>query len=121
LFLKRLAHAGTVFFVALSSLFVCVSSFAQGSSVAGMTTFVFDGNRIYAALGFVRSDGSIHRALAFVDMGSPSMAESARGLAPRAAHRSGRKPLDLSGSCHPLKAAAFHRDRRVPPVTPLTR
>ena len=48
-------------------------------------------------------------------------AESARGLAPRAAHRSGRKPLDLSGSCHPLKAAAFHRDRRVPPVTPLTR
>ena len=73
MFLKRLAHAGTVFFVALSSLFVCVSSFAQGSSVAGMTTFVFDGNRIYAALGFVRSDGSIHRALAFVDMGSPSM------------------------------------------------
>src|SRR6516225_4735344 len=33
---------------------------------------------------------------------------------------SGRKPLDLSGSCHPLKAAAFHRDRRVPPVNPLT-
>ena len=33
---------------------------------------------------------------------------------------SGRKPLDLSGSCHPLKAAAFHRDRRVPPVSPLT-
>ena len=33
---------------------------------------------------------------------------------------SGRKPLDLSGSCHPLKAAASHRDRRVPPVIPLT-
>src|SRR5262252_5038782 len=33
---------------------------------------------------------------------------------------SGHKPLDLSGSCHPLKAAAFHRDRRVPPVSPLT-
>src|SRR6516164_5219233 len=33
---------------------------------------------------------------------------------------SGHKPLDLSGSCHPLKAAAFHRDRRVPPVNPLT-
>ena len=35
-------------------------------------------------------------------------AESARGISPRAAHRTGRKPLDLSGSCHPLKAAAFH-------------
>src|ERR1700730_101320 len=34
-------------------------------------------------------------------------AESARGISPRAAHRTGRKPLDLSGSCHPLKAAAF--------------
>src|SRR6516165_7212633 len=43
------------------------------------------------------------------------------GIAPRAAHRSGRESLDSSGSCHPLKAAAFHRDRRVPPVTPLTR
>jgi len=29
---------------------------------------------------------------------------------------SGRKPLDLSGSCHLLKAAAFRRDQRVPPV-----
>jgi len=29
---------------------------------------------------------------------------------------SGRKPLDLSGSCRPLKAAAFRRDQRVPPV-----
>src|SRR5262249_31741454 len=37
------------------------------------TTFVFDGNRTYAELGFVRPDGSIHKALAFVDMGSPTM------------------------------------------------
>jgi len=29
-----------------------------------------------------------------------SVAESARGFAPRAAHRSGREPLDSSGSCH---------------------
>ena len=33
-------------------------------------------------------------------------AESARGVAPRAAHRSGRESLDSSGSCHPPKAAA---------------
>jgi len=34
-------------------------------------------------------------------------AESARGISPRAAHRSGRESLDSSGSCHPAKAAAF--------------
>jgi hypothetical protein len=39
----------------------------------GTTPFVFDGNRMYAELGFLRPDGSMHRALAFVDMGSPDM------------------------------------------------
>jgi len=42
-------------------------------SILGKTTFVIDGNRIYAELGFVRPDGSLHRALAFVDMGSSRM------------------------------------------------
>jgi hypothetical protein len=31
-------------------------------------------------------------------------------------HRSVPEPLDSYGSCHPLKAAAFHQDHRVPPV-----
>ena len=44
-------------------------------------------------------------------------AESAQGIAPRAAHRTGRKPLDLSGSCHRLKAAAFRQDPSAPPVS----
>ena len=26
------------------------------------------------------------------------------------------EPLDSHGSCHPLKAAAFHQNHRVPPV-----
>src|ERR1035441_6863353 len=43
-----------------------------------------------------------------------ALAESARGISPRAAHRTGRKPLDLSGSCHRMKAAAFFRDQSVP-------
>jgi hypothetical protein len=38
-------------------------------------------------------------------------AESARGIAPRAAHRSGLEPLDSSGSCHQMKAAAFRQGR----------
>jgi hypothetical protein len=39
-------------------------------------------------------------------------AELARGISPRAPHRSGREPLDSSGSCHPTKAAAFHQDKQ---------
>ena len=35
------------------------------------------------------------------------IAESARGIAPRAAHRTVRKPRDLHGSCNRGKAAAF--------------
>ena len=37
-------------------------------------------------------------------------AESARGISPRAAHRSGRDTLASSGSCHRTKAAAFRRE-----------
>jgi hypothetical protein len=36
-------------------------------------------------------------------------AESARGVSPRAAHRSGRESLD--SSCHPPKAAAFYQGK----------
>src|SRR5262249_43405328 len=35
-------------------------------------------------------------------------AESARGIAPRAAHGTGHDTLASSGSCHRKKAAAFH-------------
>jgi len=42
----------------------------------------------------------------------PAAAESARGVSPRAAHRTVRKPLGLHGSCHPVKAAASHHNRR---------
>src|SRR5215472_8436562 len=37
-------------------------------------------------------------------LASTLTAESPRGIAPRGAHRSGREPLDSSGSCHQLKA-----------------
>lgn len=47
--------------------------FAQNLPASGTTPFVLDGNRMYAELSFVRPDGSIHRALAFADLGSPSM------------------------------------------------
>ena len=60
---------------------------------------------------FLRSNGTFQYLT-----GLPSFAESARGISPRAAHRSGLESLDSSGSCHPVKAAAFRRNQRVPPV-----
>jgi len=40
---------------------------------SGTTPFVLDGNRMYAQVDFLRSDGSAHRALAYVDMGGTSL------------------------------------------------
>lgn len=48
----------------------CVKGEARSS---GTTTFVLEGNRIYAELDFVRPDGTVRTALAFVDSGSPEM------------------------------------------------
>jgi hypothetical protein len=59
--------------LAVVLLFLCVTSPAQTSPFSGTTRFIFDGNRMYAELSFVRPDGSVHKALVFVDMGSPSV------------------------------------------------
>lgn len=39
---------------------------------SGTTSFIFDGNRMYAEVVFVRPDGTLYNSFAFVDMGSPS-------------------------------------------------
>jgi hypothetical protein len=39
---------------------------------SGTADFVFQGNRMFAELGFIRPDGTLHKAYAFVDLGSPS-------------------------------------------------
>jgi hypothetical protein len=61
----------------------------------------------HAAAQFTESNRTVRR---------DHLAEWPRGLAPRGPHRSGREPLDSSGSCHHLKAAAFRQDLSVPPV-----
>jgi hypothetical protein len=55
------------------------------------------------------SSKRVQRGIDVAMMGTP--AESARGIAPRAAHRTGRESLDSSGSCHPTKAAAFRQEK----------
>ena len=44
----------------------------QKTPTSGTAAFVFQGNRMFAELGFVRPDGTLHKAYAFVDLGSPS-------------------------------------------------
>lgn len=64
--MRVLAIAGSLFAV-------CTLGLAENPARAGTTKFILDGNRMYAELAFVRPDGSLHRALAFVDMGSASL------------------------------------------------
>ena len=40
--------------------------------VSGTAPFILDGNRIYAQLTILRPDGTLRKAFAFVDLGSPS-------------------------------------------------
>ncbi len=60
------------------SVIVCFSlcipcALAQTQVLAsGTAPFVFDGNRVYAELSFVRPDGRLRKVLAFVDLGSPT-------------------------------------------------
>jgi hypothetical protein len=68
-----MSQLSKLFTIALSSFFVTALCIAQNSPSTGTTTFVLDGNRIYAELDFVRPDGSVHKSRVFVDMGSPSM------------------------------------------------
>ena len=63
-------------------LTLCFSARSQGqaASHAGSERFLIDHNRIFVELSFVRPDGSIRRALAFVDSGDPNF-EFTSGLA----------------------------------------
>ena len=47
---------------------------ASGSDVSGTVPFIFDDNRIFAELTFVRPDGTLRKAIAYVDVGTPKMA-----------------------------------------------
>jgi hypothetical protein len=56
-----------------ADLFLFPMTVPDDNPTSGMAPFLFDGNRVYAELAFVRPDGTLHRALAFVDLGSPAM------------------------------------------------
>ena len=54
-------------------LFLARSSEGRESERSGAVPFIFDDNRIFAELEFVRPDGTLRKAIAFVDIGTPQL------------------------------------------------
>ena len=54
-------------FIFLATLLLSLPAF--GSDVSGTVPFIFDDNRVFAELTFVRPDGTLRNAVAFVDLG----------------------------------------------------
>src|SRR6516165_12239610 len=46
---------------------------ASGSDASGTVPFIFDDDRVFAELNFVRPNGTLRKALAFVDLGTPTL------------------------------------------------
>jgi hypothetical protein len=71
--MRVLAPLAAGLVLATAAARVCLAAPEPSS---GTTRFVLDGDRIYAELAFVRPDGSLHRSLAYVDMGVRTMSLS---------------------------------------------
>jgi len=54
-------------------VFLGRASQAIDSEPSGTVPFIFDDNRVFAQLDFVRPDGTLRKALAFVDLGTPAL------------------------------------------------
>ena len=54
-------------------LFLTRASQALDSERSGTVPFIFDDNRVFAQLDFVRADGTLRKVLAFVDLGTPAL------------------------------------------------
>ena len=54
-------------------VFLTCASQALDSERSGTVPFIFDDNRVFAQLAFVRADGTLRKVLAFVDLGTPAL------------------------------------------------
>jgi hypothetical protein len=54
-------------------VFLARSSEARDSERSGTVPFIFDDNRVFAQLDFVRPNGTLRKAIAFVDIGTPQL------------------------------------------------
>ena len=64
----------TVAEISLLTLLFLPRPFALlGAEASGTVPFIFDDNRVFAQLEFVRPDGIVRKGYAFVDLGTPTM------------------------------------------------
>jgi hypothetical protein len=71
----EVVRIGAFVLVFVSQAMLAHSSVARTAEIesAGTVPFIFDDNRVFAELTFVRPDGALRKAVAFVDMGTPQM------------------------------------------------
>jgi len=69
---KRLTKI-EIFLLVLMFLAGATGVLASESASKGTVPFIFDDNRVFAELVFVRPDGTVRKAFAFVDLGTPVM------------------------------------------------
>ena len=62
-----------IFLLVLVFLAGGTGSHGSESTSTGTVPFIFDDNRVFAELAFVRPDGNLRKAFAFVDLGTPVM------------------------------------------------
>ena len=55
----------------LHTCWLVLSNFAAEAASVGTAPFIFDDNRVFAELQFIRPDGTRRKTFAFVDMGTP--------------------------------------------------
>ncbi|HEY2376009.1 MAG TPA: hypothetical protein VGH98_08555 [Gemmatimonadaceae bacterium] len=67
-------RAETKMIIAIALLALAASMCEAQAPSSGTTSFVLEGNRVYALLNFLAADGTAHPAYAYVDMGASDMA-----------------------------------------------
>ena len=72
---REVATTGALVLLFFSQAMPMNNSGARAAEIesAGTVPFIFDDNRVFAELTFVRPDGTLRKAFAFVDLGTPGM------------------------------------------------
>jgi hypothetical protein len=99
-----MGNLGFCFFLLVAFQLTSVQIVASEPNSSGTIPFVFDDNRIFAELEFVRPDGTPRKAVAFVDIGTPQLVleqdlgnELGIGKAKQAVLRIGDLEIDVPG------------------------
>ena len=76
-FLRRMHKLSGVLLGTLACILLALACKAQARPSSGSTSFILEGNRVYALLDLLAPDGSAHAAYVYVDMGASDMALAA--------------------------------------------